>query len=86
MSGAKQLQVAVLSPEGPVFEGGVDAVSAVNKTGRFDVLPQHANFITIIEGKLLLHTQRRRQTREIEVKRGILYCHSNKVEVFLSVA
>lgn len=42
------LNVKILSPTQTIFEGEVLSVSSVNSTGKFDILPYHANFITLI--------------------------------------
>lgn len=48
-SGA-ELRVRVQTPEGVVWEGSAEAVSSKNAAGPFDILPEHANIITLIEG------------------------------------
>lgn len=45
------LTISIASPEQIIWEGKGIAVSSVNSVGPFDVLPHHANFITIIENK-----------------------------------
>ena len=43
------LNVKILSPTQTIFEGEALSVSSVNSTGKFDILPYHANFITLIQ-------------------------------------
>lgn len=45
---AQTLHVQVLSPKGLVWEGEARSVSSVNSQGPFDLLPQHAHFISLI--------------------------------------
>ncbi|MDB5238001.1 MAG: atpC [Candidatus Kaiserbacteria bacterium] len=45
------LHVQVLSPKGIVWEGEAQSVSSVNSQGPFDLLPQHAHFISLVEKK-----------------------------------
>ena len=47
------LHCSVLTPEGPVFAGDVDSVSAVAADGSIGVLPGHAPLITALgDGEL----------------------------------
>ena len=39
----------VLTPKGIVWEGSAQAVSSVNSQGPFDLLPEHAHFISLID-------------------------------------
>lgn len=43
------LNVKILSPTQTIFEGEVLSISSVNSTGKFDILPFHANFITLVQ-------------------------------------
>lgn len=45
----ERLRVRILSPQGTVWEGEAESVSSVNSQGPFDLLPQHAHFISLIE-------------------------------------
>ncbi|OGD09805.1 hypothetical protein A2397_00470 [Candidatus Amesbacteria bacterium RIFOXYB1_FULL_44_23] len=78
------LQVEVRSRQGLMFEGELFALSSFNKTGPFDVLPTHTNFITMIKDKLTLRRQDGR-TEEINVADGVMMVEGNKVKVFLGI-
>ena len=45
----QRLHVRVVTPEGMLWEGYASAVSSQNSEGNFDILPDHANFITLID-------------------------------------
>jgi F0F1-type ATP synthase epsilon subunit len=78
------LQVEVRSRQGLVFSGELQAVSAYNKVGLFDVLSKHANFVSMITNKLIL---RRTDGRvdEINVEDGVMVVEDNTVKVFLGI-
>ena len=76
-----KLNVRVLTPTGVLYEGEVLAVSGTNATGPFAILPQHAQFISLITGPILLHEQQR-EAKEITLEQGVLACQDNKVEVY----
>lgn len=40
--------VVVRSPETTIWEGKATAVSSENSSGRFDILAEHANFVTML--------------------------------------
>ncbi len=43
------LQVRIISPKKMIYAGNASSVSSVNSAGKFDILSQHANFITLIK-------------------------------------
>jgi F0F1-type ATP synthase epsilon subunit len=43
------LQVRILSPKKTLFSGLASSLTSVNSSGKFDILAQHANFITLIK-------------------------------------
>lgn len=43
------LNVKIMSPTQTIFEGQAFSVSSKNSTGAFDILPFHANFITMVQ-------------------------------------
>ncbi len=43
------LNVKILSPTQTIFDGPALSVSSTNTLGKFDILPYHANFITLVE-------------------------------------
>jgi F0F1-type ATP synthase epsilon subunit len=84
MSNNKTLNVVVRSRQGVVYEGELFAVTSYNKVGMFDILPEHANFVTMISKKVIL----RRVgglSEEINVEKGVVMVERNNVQVFLGV-
>ncbi len=43
------MQVSILGPDEVVWEGKASILSSVNAEGDFDILPGHANFMTLIK-------------------------------------
>jgi len=48
MADALSLTFKLITPTGPLFEGQVEEVTAVNPMGEFGVLPEHINYITAV--------------------------------------
>ncbi len=67
-----------------VFDGEVKSVSSVNKKGKFDILPKHANFISLVDQTLIARKVAGGE-ETIKVDEGVLRVRQNKVEVYLGV-
>lgn len=78
------LDVEIRSPDQTLYKGPAIAVSSRNEVGPFDVLPQHENFISIINGKITVWTHKN-EKQEIENTSAIMKAKSNKINVFLGV-
>lgn len=78
------LKVEVRSRQGVIFNGELAAVSSYNLVGPFDVLPEHANFVSMIKDRLVLRRTDGR-TEEINVDNGVIVVEKNEVKVFIGV-
>ena len=79
-----ELTVLVISPEEVIYEGTVINISSLNEKGKFDILPLHANFITIIKKTLILR-EKSGQNKEIQIDNGIIRVMENQVYIFLGI-
>jgi F0F1-type ATP synthase epsilon subunit len=82
-----QLQVEIVwSPNvsQPGFKGSAEAVSGENDVGKFDILPLHANFVSLIFNSLTVQTPEKKKL-DYKFKRGVLEVSENKVNVFLGI-
>ena len=43
------LNLKVVSRDGVLFDGKAETISSINEKGKFDILAQHANFISLIK-------------------------------------
>lgn len=78
------LNLTVRNRQEILFAGKVKAISSTNKIGVFDILPQHANFISIIQETLVIH-KNEKEKLNFEVKTGLLKVWENEAKVFLDV-
>jgi len=76
------LQVKILTPKQTVFEGQALSVSSTNSVGKFDILPKHANFITLIENQPIEIQDMNREFKKFQFSQAIIYNISNKVSIF----
>lgn len=78
------LQVIIRDRKGVSWEGGATVVSSINSVGPFDVLAQHANFISIIKNRIVV-TKLDKTKQEFNVDSGVMQVRENKVMVYLGV-
>ncbi len=81
---ANEISVIIYGLESILYEGKVKALSSVNDKGKFDILANHANFISLIKDKIILH-ERTGKKKEFILKKGVLKIVSDQVRVFLGL-
>jgi F0F1-type ATP synthase epsilon subunit len=75
----------VASREGIVFEGDVESITSFNEKGKFDVLGQHANFISLIKKNLIVRASGEQVDKELSFDNALMRVRENNVEVYLGV-
>ena len=80
----EKLLVIVRDRNTLIFQGQVEAVSSFNDMGPFDVLPRHANLISLIKQAIILHLTDKTEKR-IEVTSGVMKVRENNMEVYLGI-
>ena len=78
-----KLKVSITDRAGIVFEGEIDSLTSYNVKGQFDILPSHANFISIIKNKIII--QRAGKKDEFAVDNGVLKVDNNEIKVYLGI-
>jgi len=84
VDGKPVVHIKVYSPFKTYFNGLGTSISAVNKTGPFDILPEHHNFITLLDACDVIVRTTKDQVK-IRISRGIMHVKANEVIVFLDV-
>lgn len=79
------LNVQILTPKQTLFEGQALAVSSRNSTGKFDILPEHANFITLIENQPLIVIKDNKEKLKLNVSTGLIYVTSNQAHIYTDI-
>ena len=80
----KPIHLRVLTRGELLYEGEVNSLSSINESGKFDVLPKHANFISLIKNHLIIREQTGDE-RQIKVEQGILRIFQGKANVYLGI-
>lgn len=78
------LQLKVLDGEKIIFQGEVSSISSINEKGEFDVLERHANFITLIQDKLVVRPVGKDEVN-VPLKQGIMKVNEDKVTIFVGM-
>ena len=80
-----KLHVRIISPKEVIFEADASSVSSVNSLGKFDILPLHANFISLIENKpIIIRTLDNKQS-SFTFKIAIIYFLQDKVNIYTDI-
>lgn len=78
------LNVVIRNRDREQFAGPAKAVTCVNEKGRFDVLSQHANFISTIKDKVTIHLPEG-GVKEFNFENGVIQVASDNVVLYLGV-
>jgi F0F1-type ATP synthase epsilon subunit len=80
----QQLNVKIFSPFEVFYEGPAYSLSAISQIGPFDVLYDHANFISLLlPGKVAVQTPF--GNRSYDINRGVLKVHNNYAILFANI-
>jgi F0F1-type ATP synthase epsilon subunit len=78
------LQVNARSPFHIYYEGPAQRVSAINKVGKFDILPGHADFFSVLKpGDVEVETDS--DIISFKLTNGMLAVHENEVMLFVNI-
>jgi F0F1-type ATP synthase epsilon subunit len=76
------MYVKVISPTQTFYDGPAESVSGKNKVGAFDILPDHANFFSLLVAcSIVINTGG--QKLSFPIKHGIVKVSHNKVTLFI---
>lgn len=79
-----ELHVIARAPFTLYYDGQASAVSAANRIGPFDILPGHADFLSmLIPGPITIETANEPVT--IDAKNGMVTVRDNQVLLFINI-
>lgn len=79
----QQLKTNIRSKRKSFYAGVCYSVTSLNEKGEFDILPQHANFISLVRNYITVNKGAEGQ-KKFAVSEGILVAKENVVDVFLN--
>ncbi|CAN5411845.1 hypothetical protein BH10PAT4_BH10PAT4_0890 [soil metagenome] len=79
-----EMTVVARAPFHVYYEGPAESVTATNKVGKFDVLPGHADFFSMLDpGEVIIGTAS--EDVVFNVTNGIITVKSNEVMLFVNM-
>jgi F0F1-type ATP synthase epsilon subunit len=85
MANSQPMQVKVYAPFKTYFAGPASSLSAVNKTGPFDILAGHHNFMSLLVPCTITVRAEGKPDFSMHAERGVMHVKKDKVTVFLDV-
>ncbi len=80
----RSLKVYIRSRTKDIFKGTVYSLTSTNEKGEFDILPTHANFLTLVSKQIILDKGMPSENR-IDVDKAILNVSHDNVDVYLGL-
>lgn len=74
----------IVAKDGVLFEGDIKSLTSYNTKGRFDILAQHANFISIIFKSIKI-VDPKGNSKEMTIEKALLRNRQNNTEVYLGI-
>ena len=83
-SPSTDLKVIARAPFQVYYEGPAKVVSAANKVGKFDVLPGHADFFSVMNpGEVVIETEK--GPVNFDISNGIISVRDDEVMLFVNM-
>ena len=79
---ADELKVKIMTPGEVLYNGPALAVSSANSQGKFDIIPQHANYITIVENQPVTLTKLDHTKQSFNFSQAIIYHYNNQITIY----
>ena len=76
------LHVRIISPQQLILDTEAESVSSKNIQGNFDILPQHANFITLVENSPIVVRAQEQKPLAFKFPLAIIFTKENKVDIY----
>lgn len=76
------IHVRILSPQQLLLDTNASSVSSKNIQGNFDILPQHANFLTVVEKTPIVVRVQGKPDITFKFDIAIIFASQNTVNVY----
>lgn len=79
---AELVHVRILSPQQMLLDADAESISSENIQGKFDILAQHANFITLVEKHPIVIRIPHQKPLVYQFPIAIILSRDNNVDIF----
>ena len=80
----QQINVTARAPFHVYYEGAAESLTAKNKVGKFDILPGHADFFSMLDKGDVTITNKTEQVI-FPITHGIVTVHNDEVLLFVNM-
>ncbi len=81
---SKTLVLKVQTRKDILYQGEIDSLTSVNQKGKFDVLKEHANFISLIKDYILIKDLKGKDYR-LNIGQGLMKVLDNQINIYLGI-
>jgi F0F1-type ATP synthase epsilon subunit len=85
MAKAATLSVRISKATKIVWEGSAASITSENASGPFDILPMHANFLTLVKKHPISVKKSDGTEQKIETEQAVIVVEDNKVKIYLNI-
>lgn len=82
---SQSMHVKVYTPFKVYYDGEATSLTAANKTGPFDVLPQHKNFMSLLTPGTITVRAPGKPDFTLPISRAVIHVKADQAIVFLDV-
>lgn len=79
------LNVKIASPKQILYSGPASSVSSINSAGKFDILPEHANFVTMTKDSPIIIVTPEGKTLTFDLPVTIIYNRNNNTRIYTDI-
>jgi F0F1-type ATP synthase epsilon subunit len=83
--GKPSMHIKIYSPFKVYYDQDSYSISGINRTGPFDILPHHHNFMSLLEACELLIVPLQGDQQRIKISGGLMNVKADQVTVFLDI-
>lgn len=78
------LKISILSPSQSIFEAEVNSVYIRTFSGDAEILPNHADFVSVIAGKIRMKSQDGEKEIDLGMRNALFYTNGKVVKIFVA--
>lgn len=82
---SSSMRVKIYAPFKVYFDGEAKSMTAVNRVGPFDILPQHHNFISLLEPSEVIVRMDGKDDFKMRIKQSLIHVKADQVRIFMDV-
>ncbi|PIZ66595.1 hypothetical protein CO051_06850 [Candidatus Roizmanbacteria bacterium CG_4_9_14_0_2_um_filter_39_13] len=80
----KSIHLLILTPDERIFDDQVHSISCENELGKLDILPEHSNFMSMIDKEVTIRTLLGNEI-QLPIDQAILQVLKDKVVILMNI-